>query len=150
MASLRRRNIEDSSVDVRRDEPTGLSESIIPLAASQVKKLHKGKRHQGLLLGIGALIGFVAAALLAKQQNVIDLDFINLEGLIDVIPAGIIKDAKEITVSPLLVGHNPDWLAEADAAAIRSNLSVIRSITIRFLSVYTCSPRASRLYIRSL
>lgn len=104
MTPLRRRNIEDSSTTAGQDDPAKKGQTIIPLAVSQVKKVHRGKRHQGVLLGVGALIGFIAAAFFAKQQNVIDLDFINFESLIDAIPAGIIKDAKDITVSLLLVG----------------------------------------------
>ena len=103
MTSLRRRNIEDSSRIAGQDDPAKKGQPIIPLTVSQVKKLHRGKRHQGVLLGVGALIGFVAAAFFAKQQHVIDLDFINFESLIDAIPAGIIKDAKDITVSLLLI-----------------------------------------------
>ena len=98
MTSVRRRVPETSPENVKKPDQTDDEAPIVPLTATQVKKLHKGKRHQGILLVIGALIGFIAAAFLAKQQNVLDLDFINIEGLIDAIPAGIIKDAKEITV----------------------------------------------------
>ena len=88
MSSLRRRI---------KGEPV----TLIP--DSQLKKLKskKSKRRQGLIFGLGGLFGLLVAAFFANQHDVINLEGlvdINLESLMDVIPAGIVKDAKDLTV----------------------------------------------------
>ena len=56
------------------------------------------RRSTGLVL-LGILIGFLATGWFANQQGVINLENlldVNLESLIDVIPAGVLKDAREL------------------------------------------------------
>ena len=80
---------------------------VIPL--SKLNKLNKlshkqdqgSKRWSGIIFGLGGVFGLILAAVFAKEHSGITLDGlldINLDSLIDVIPAGIINDAKDITV----------------------------------------------------
>ena len=76
--------------------------------ASQLKKLTSkrrwSKRRQGFLFGLGGLFGLFVAALFANHHDVISLEGlldVNLESLLDVIPVGIVNDAKDITVRQL-------------------------------------------------
>lgn len=73
------------------------------ISDAQLKKLKrkKSKRRQGLIFGLGGLFGLVIAAFFANRHDVIKLEGLvdfNLEALLDVIPAGIVNDAKDITV----------------------------------------------------
>lgn len=59
------------------------------------------KRRNGLVFTLGGIFGVFVALFFANQNEVISLDALmdlNLDSLIDVIPAGIIKDAKEFSV----------------------------------------------------
>jgi phospholipid:diacylglycerol acyltransferase len=63
----------------------------------------RSKRRGGLIFGLGGLVGVLIALIFANNQEVISLDGLidfNLESFFDVIPAGIVKDAKDITVRP--------------------------------------------------
>ncbi len=78
-------------------------EEVRLVSVSKLKALtrKKSKRRNWLIFGLGGLFGIVIAAFFANQSDVINLDGfldLNLDSLLDVIPAGIIKDAKELTV----------------------------------------------------
>ena len=78
--------------------------------AAHLKKLTKkrSKRGQGLIFTLGGLFGIVVAAFFAQRHDVINLEGlmdVNLESLMDAIPAGIVKDAKDLTVSRLKCSH---------------------------------------------
>ena len=93
----------DSSSDPSRDPSPDPAEPVTLIPTSHIKKLKKkrSKKHQGLIFTLGGLFGLVAAAVFADRNDVISLDGlvnINLDSLFDVIPAGIIRDAKEISV----------------------------------------------------
>ena len=106
MSSLRRRILGDSSsTEHSRDPSSSKGEPVTLVPASQLKKFtSKGrwsKRRQGLLFGLGGLFGLVLAALFANHHDVISLEGlldVNLESLLDVIPVGIVNDAKDLTV----------------------------------------------------
>lgn len=109
MSSLRRRILGPSgdstpdSIEVSRDPSPAKGEPVTLIPDSQLKRLKskKSKRRQGLIFGLGGLFGLVVAAFFANQHDVINLEGVvdlNLESLLDVIPAGIIRDAKDITV----------------------------------------------------
>lgn len=54
-----------------------------------------------MIFGLGGLFGIVIAAFFAQRHDVINLEGlidVNLESLLDVIPAGIVKDARDLTV----------------------------------------------------
>lgn len=107
MSSLRRRVQQiagDSSSDPSRDVSPAKGEPIVTLPAQQLERLkrRKSKRRSWLVFVLGGLFGVVIAAFFAQKHEVINLEGLvdfNLDSLIDVIPAGIIKDAKEITAS---------------------------------------------------
>ena len=107
MSSLRRRVLADTSSDPSRDSLPGHHDPVVAISARQLEKLQKhrkSKRRSWLVFALGGLFGIVCAAVFAQKQEYVNLglgDF-NLESLIDVIPAGIIKDAKEITVCNVL------------------------------------------------
>jgi len=61
----------------------------------------RSKRRNGLIFVLGGLFGIFIALFFANQNQVISLDALmdlNLESLIDVIPQGILKDAREFSV----------------------------------------------------
>ena len=61
----------------------------------------RSKRRNGFIFALGGLFGIFVALFFANQQEVISLDSLmdlNLDTLIDVIPQGIVKDAREFSV----------------------------------------------------
>lgn len=62
----------------------------------------RSKRRNGFIFALGGLFGIFIALFFANQQEVISLDSLmdlNLDALIDVIPQGIVKDAREFSVN---------------------------------------------------
>lgn len=110
MSFLRRRLLRDSSTEVSRDlSPVG-GEPVTLVPTSRLKSLQakRSKRRNGFVFGLGGLFGIFVAAFFANRHDVISFEGLmdlNLESLIDVIPAGIVKDAKDITVcrSPAVI-----------------------------------------------
>ena len=106
MSSLRRRLLGDSSFEPSRNPSPAKGEPVTLVPASQLEKLKtqtkaRSKRRTTLIFGLGGLFGLVVAAFFAQQNDVINLEGLvdfNLESLLDVIPAGIVNDAKDITV----------------------------------------------------
>ena len=104
MSTIRRRLLGDSSSEPSRDPSPLKGEPVALIPARQLEKLRskKGKRRSWVLFSLGGLFGVVVAAFFAQQHDVISLEGLvdfDLDSLIDVIPAGIVKDAKDITVS---------------------------------------------------
>ena len=103
MSSLRRRVLGDSSRPSPDLSPTQ-GEPVTLVPASQLKQLKtktRSKRRTTIVFGLGGLFGIVVAAFFAQQHDVINLEGLvdfNLESLLDVIPAGIVNEAKDITV----------------------------------------------------
>lgn len=61
----------------------------------------RGKRRHSFFFLLGGLFGIFIALFFANQNEVISLDALmdlNLDSLIDVIPTGILSDAREFTV----------------------------------------------------
>ena len=106
----RRRAFGDSRETLQEtttDLPPIKGERIELVPASKLEKLSqkKGRRWQWLVFGLGGLFGLLIAAFFAQQHDVINLEGlmdVKFESLLDAIPAGIVKDAREITVSPFL------------------------------------------------
>jgi phospholipid:diacylglycerol acyltransferase len=77
---------------------------------SKLKKLttvKRSKKKSWLIFGLGGLFGLVVAVFFANQQEVIKLEGlldVNLDSLMDVIPAGIVRDAKDLSVRMGLFG----------------------------------------------
>jgi phospholipid:diacylglycerol acyltransferase len=78
------------------------NESLSP--ASRLKRYlakPRGKRRYSFIFLLGGLFGICVALFFANHNEVISLDALldlNLDALIDVIPQGILRDAKEFTV----------------------------------------------------
>lgn len=103
MSFLRRRFLGDSSTEVSREPSPVKGEPVTLVSTSKLKSLSKrrSKRRNGFIFGLGGLFGILMAAFFANRHDVISFEGLmdlNLDSLIDVIPAGIVKDAKDITV----------------------------------------------------
>lgn len=102
---IRRRALGQSAPDIPYEAPPEKGEEVRLVPVSKLKKLssgNKSKRRNGFIFGLGGLFGLILAAFFADHHDVISLESImdlNLESLYDVIPAGIIRDAKELTVT---------------------------------------------------
>ncbi|KAI9873865.1 MAG: hypothetical protein M1830_010512 [Pleopsidium flavum] len=73
---------------------------LVPVSKLKALTRKKSKRRNGLIFGLGGLFGIIVAAFFANQSDVINFEGLmdlNLDTLLDVIPAGIIRDAKELT-----------------------------------------------------
>lgn len=70
----------------------------------QEKKPAKGhKRRNTWVFGLGGLVGILVALAFAGNSDVIDFSSIkdmNLDGLFDALPAGLVRDAQRLQVSP--------------------------------------------------
>ena len=103
MSTLRRRILGDSSSEPSRTpSPSKREPVLVPVHQLEKLKSKAKKRRSWVLFSLGGLFGVIIAAFFAQQQDVIKLEGLvdfNLDSLFDVIPAGIVRDAKEITVS---------------------------------------------------
>lgn len=81
-----------------KDKPIRL----VPVSQyQQIPPKRRSKRRNGLIFGLGGIFGIFVALFFAKQNEVISFEALadlNLESLMDVIPAGIVKDASEFSV----------------------------------------------------
>lgn len=107
-STLRRRVLGESSSEPSRAPSPSFTqkdgEPVTLISASKLQKLskHRSKRRQWLVFGLGGLFGIIIAAFFAQQNDVLNLEGlmdINLDSLLDAIPAGIVRDARDITVS---------------------------------------------------
>ena len=155
MSALRRRFFGDSSSSIsssRELTPEKADELRLVSAAKLHDLKHKtsSKRRNWILFGLGGLFGVLCAGFFAQQQDVINFDGLldlNLENLVDVIPAGILKDAKELSVSAL--ANRPGYWSRYRVLIILSNTNVMLSTTIPSPSDCTCNRRASVPCIQS-
>ena len=111
MSGLRRRIINafrdttpsPSPSPVSGTPPPGEDVRLVSVAKLKTLTAKKGgKRRNGLIFGLGGLFGILLAVFFANQQDVIKLEGfmeLNLDSLLDVIPAGIVRDARDLTVS---------------------------------------------------
>ena len=104
MSFLRRRLPSNPLTEPSREPSPFKEEPVTLISTSKLKALtrRRSKRRNGFLFGLGGLFGILVAAFYANRHSVISFEGLmdlNLDSLIDVIPAGIVKDAKDITVS---------------------------------------------------
>lgn len=81
--------------------PSEESLTVVPTSKLQFLKEKKSKRRNGLIFTLGGLFGIIVAVFFANRHDVINFEGLmdlNLDSLIDVIPAGIVKEARDITV----------------------------------------------------
>jgi phospholipid:diacylglycerol acyltransferase len=111
MSALRRR-IGDAFRQKPSPSPSPDAQQRIPvngeevqlIPVSKLKRLttsKRSKRGSGLIFGLGGLVGILVAVFFANKQEVLNLESLidfNLDSILDVIPAGIVKDARDITV----------------------------------------------------
>jgi phospholipid:diacylglycerol acyltransferase len=87
-----------------RDRVSENGEEVQLIPVSKLRGLttrKRSKRRTGLIFGLGGLVGVLVALFFANKQEVISLEGLidfNLDSFLDAIPAGIVKDAKDITV----------------------------------------------------
>jgi hypothetical protein len=157
MSSLRRRllgePLGESSLDVSREETPDRAEEIrVPV--SSWKRLTQRKRRNWAIFALGGLFGIVLAAFFANRQDVIDFQGLldlNLDNLADVIPAGILKEARELSVSPrsrMPLPHGREELL-ITISFLHSNTSARPSTMTPSPSGCTSRLRASRPTTRS-
>lgn len=107
-STLRRRALgaADNSSESTSSAPTPRDESPVK-SDDKVKIIHQEhrpktrKRRNTLIFLLGILFGLVAAGLLAKNNDLIDLPEIgelSMDSLFDVLPAGLITDMKDLVV----------------------------------------------------
>lgn len=107
MSNLRRRIVnilrESPSPSPSRDSTPDPNEEVKLVSAKKLERLTKrkhSKRRSGIIFGLGGLLGLMLALLFAQSQDVIKLEGlleVNLDSLMDVIPAGIISDVKDLS-----------------------------------------------------
>lgn len=109
-SSLRRRVAGDTSQDSpsaddqnRAAKDSSSSSPAPKSSSSSLKKSNRGSKRWNLfVLGIGGVLGIVAAGWFAQNNEMIDLAAIaelNLETIADILPAGLLQDAKDLQVS---------------------------------------------------
>lgn len=80
----------------RTDVPPADSAAHTPPAPEKYLPKPRSKRRNGLIFALGGIFGIFVALFFANQQEVLNLD--SLDTLIDVIPQGIVRDAREFSV----------------------------------------------------
>lgn len=104
MSFLRRRPVEEPTKQSVEDSSLSSSKESLTLVRTgklTVLKQKRSKRRNGLIFTLGGLFGIILAAIFANHHDVINFEGLmdlNLDSLIDVIPAGIVKEARDITV----------------------------------------------------
>ena len=108
MSELRRRAgkvfSEASSEPPSRDATPDPGDEVRVVPVKELKRLTKSKksrRKSWLIFSLGGLFGLLLAVFFAHQQQVIKLEGlldVNLDSLFDAIPAGIVRDVKDLSV----------------------------------------------------
>ena len=112
MASELRRRVVTKGGD---ETPSESSVSVAPSreespvkVAEKVEILHhqhkSRKRRNGAIFLLGSLFGIIAAGFFAKSNDLIDfpgLAELRVDSLLDVLPAGLVKDVRDLVVCSL-------------------------------------------------
>ncbi len=104
MSFLRRRFLGEASRDPSREATPDKGEEyrMVPLKKLEKLKSTKGtKRRLAWMFGLGGLFGLAIAAFFAENNDMIDFSSfagVNLDALLDVLPAGLVKEARDIQV----------------------------------------------------
>lgn len=94
---------ESPSPSPSREGTPGPGDDVQLISNKKLKSLtaqRHSKRRTGIIFGLGGLLGLLLALALAQSQDVIKLEGlldVNLDSLMDVIPAGIVKDVKDLS-----------------------------------------------------
>jgi phospholipid:diacylglycerol acyltransferase len=106
MSALRRRLFGAPQDGSSREESPARAEEVRLAPVSKIMKAgakhdKSKKRHGGFIFFLGGLFGIVAAGFFARKNDLIDFpEFADLgmTGLLDVLPAGFVKDARDLAV----------------------------------------------------
>jgi hypothetical protein len=155
MSGLRRRIFGTSSSDSpsltpeQSREGTPTSEEVRVVSAKKLQALtdsHKKrgtKRRNAWIFGLGGLFGIIVAGFFASSNDVFDMQALkdmNLDSIMDVLPAGLIKDAQALQVPPLTIVQSRICSLHICASYRKTNETP--SHTIPLPSVYTPNPKA--------
>jgi phospholipid:diacylglycerol acyltransferase len=109
MSFLRRRFLgsEDSPIESREPSPapgTSRPTNLRVITAEQLHTLKKGKskRKNAWIFGLGGLFGLVVAGFFASSNEMIDLkslEGMNLDSILDALPASFVSSAQQLQVS---------------------------------------------------
>lgn len=104
MSFLRRRLLGKSTQSAREDSPAKAEEvRLAPVSRIITEKHHKTrKRRNGFIFFLGGLFGIVVAGFFAGRSDLIEfpeLRDLSMDSLLDVLPAGFVRDAKDLAVS---------------------------------------------------
>ena len=109
MSTLRRRIVNvfrhspTPSPNPSRDGTPDPNEEVRLVSAKKLEKLTKrsqSKRRSGITFALGGLLGLVLALAFAQSQDIVKLEGlleVNLDSLLDALPAGIVKDVKDLS-----------------------------------------------------
>jgi phospholipid:diacylglycerol acyltransferase len=111
MSSLRRRLLGTPTPEASRSSSTAKTEEVHLNPVSKIihSSHHKGKtrkRRNGFIFFLGGLFGIVVAGFFAGRSDLIDFpEFgdLSMDSLMDVLPAGFVKDARDLAVCDTLV-----------------------------------------------
>lgn len=85
--------VEDEALKIEEVRLAPVSRIISP----DEKKTRK--RRTGLIFGLGGLFGLIIAGVFAGRSDYVDFpEFSGLDSILDVLPAGLIKEAQALTV----------------------------------------------------
>lgn len=110
MASKLRRRVVETDAPSEPSTPEVASReespSLIPVGKAKVSKHHghkegTRKRSFTIIFLLGSLFGIIAAGFLAKSNNLIDfpeLGELSMDNFADVLPAGLVRDVRELVV----------------------------------------------------
>lgn len=106
MSIFRRRNNEgtSSSAPTTTKDENGEEVCLVPVSQLKAVGNNARKRRTGLIFALGGLFGIVLAAFFADKNDVIrfsglaELADLHLEGLSNVLPAGMVREAKDRSV----------------------------------------------------
>ena len=117
MSFLRRRfggtNSNDSPIESREPSPSvdpSQPSNLRVLTAEQLhtlkkKSKSKSKRKNAWIFGLGGIFGLVVAGFFATSNEMIDLkslENVNLDSILDALPAGFIRSAQQLQVTSTL------------------------------------------------
>ena len=92
------------SPSTSRDQTPEPGEDVKLISTKKLEKLVKrpkhSKRRTGLTFGLGSLLGLIVAGFFASQTDVVNFESlldVKLDSFMDVLPAGVIREAKDIT-----------------------------------------------------
>lgn len=109
-STLRKRFLGEEKEESSRPGTPEQAEEVRLAPVSKImtkKKTHEHtwkKRRNGLIFFLGGLFGILAAGFFAKENNLIDfpeLSELSMDTLFDVLPAGLVKDARDLSVRTL-------------------------------------------------